>query len=277
MSKITISDGSVKYPSQEHATAIITEDSVPFKSAVIGITHPTGDYVIRRDKSPVCVFEYVLDGGGELFIDGEWKRVKAGDVYILREGEDHFYRASSQNPWEKIWVNYESSYMAKMLDSYKIKSGVYRSDSVRSVFNDLLECSRGAAVSQSTCFFVAECIHKIISAISRDRVSEVTDGRRICGAVEACVYTKLSLDELAADLNMSKSNVIRVFKKEYGVTPYEHLISLKIAAAKLLLENTKMTVRQIADKLCISDEHYFSTLFLSRVGIRPRDYRKNKI
>lgn len=277
MSKITISDGGVKYPRQEFATAIITEDCIPFKSAVIGITYPTKDYVIEREKSSVSVFEYVLEGEGELFVEGEWKKVKAGDIYILREGEDHYYRASARNPWKKIWINYESSYISKMLDSYKIKSGVYRSDSARSLFSDLLECSRGASVSKNLCFFIADCLHRIINGVALDQAPEVSDGGIIREAVEGYVYKKLSLDELSDSLNMSKSNIIRVFKKEYGVTPYEHLISLKIAAAKLLLENTGMTVKQIADKLCVSDEHYFSSLFLSRVGIRPRDYRKNKI
>jgi AraC-like DNA-binding protein len=277
MSKITISDGGVKYPEREFATAIITEDCIPFKSAVIGITYPTKDYVIRRDLSEVIVFEYILEGEGELFINGEWKKVKAGDVYILNEGEAHYYRASNRNPWKKIWINYESSYMAKMLASYKIESGIYSAENVRARFEDLLECSRNAAVSQNLCFFIADSLHRIINEIALERVPEKNDGRMIIESVEEYVYKKLSLDELSASLNMSKSNIIRVFKKEYGITPYEYLLSRKMSAAKLLLENTSMTVKQIADKICISDEHYFSSLFLARVGMRPRDYRNKKI
>ena len=88
-------------------------------------------------------------------------------------------------------------------------------------------------------------------------------------------YAVDSLDELSEKLHISKSNVIRIFKKRYGITPYEYLLSSKIDAAKVLLQSTQMTVREIADRLCVSDEHYFSTLFCNRVGMRPSDFRKN--
>lgn len=276
MSKITVCGGRVKYPEREFATAIMPEDSIPFKNAAIGITYPTKDYVIKRELSEVTVFEYVLGGEGELFINGEWKKVKAGEVYILKEGEPHHYRTSARNPWKKIWINYESSYMAKMLASYKIESGVYSAEGVRARFEALLECSRNAIVSQRLCFIIADSLHAIINEIALERVNEKNDGRMIKESVEECVYKKLSLDALSERLNMSKSNIIRVFKKEYGVTPYEYLLSRKISAAKLLLENTSMTVKQIADRICINDEHYFSSLFLARVGMRPRDYRNKK-
>ena len=33
---------------------------------------------------------------------------------------------------------------------------------------------------------------------------------------------------------------------------------------------------EIAERVQISDQHYFSSLFLERVGMRPKDYRKVK-
>jgi transcriptional regulator GlxA family with amidase domain len=87
------------------------------------------------------------------------------------------------------------------------------------------------------------------------------------------VHKKLNLDELAESLHMSKSNIIRIFKKKYNVTPYEYVISLRIETAKILLRDTKLSIREIADKLVFFDEHYFSSLFLKKVGVRPGIYR----
>ena len=91
----------------------------------------------------------------------------------------------------------------------------------------------------------------------------------------AALYQKLDLNLLSEKLHISKSNIIRIFKKRYGVTPYEYLIASKIEAAKALLVNTQLPIKEIADRLCIVDEHYFSTLFCNRVGVRPSHFRKN--
>lgn len=101
------------------------------------------------------------------------------------------------------------------------------------------------------------------------------DGFVIREALAAAVYEKRNLDDIAAELHMSKSNMIRVFKREYGTTPYEFLLGEKIDAAKLLLKNTRMKVSEIADRVCVADEHYFSALFLKRTGMRPGAYREN--
>ena len=69
--------------------------------------------------------------------------------------------------------------------------------------------------------------------------------------------------------------MIRIFKKIYGVTPYEYLIELRLQTAKILLKDTNLTIKEIADKLVFFDEHYFSSIFLKKVGVRPGVYRKS--
>ena len=91
--------------------------------------------------------------------------------------------------------------------------------------------------------------------------------------LSAAVYKKVELDSIASELHLSKSTIIRIFKKAYGTTPYEFLIDRKIEAAKTLLSSSCMLVKEISEKLCFTDEHYFSSLFLKRVGECPTDYR----
>lgn len=222
----------------------------------------------------MTVFEYVVSGEGRILLHGKWQTARAGDVYVLRSGESHRYRADPNDPWEKIWINYASDYIPAMLDSYRIPSGIYASENARTYFERLFELSKSSS-DQSTCYMIADYVHQIVHSIAAARVKSLSDEYRIREALNAAVYERLTLDELSERLHISKSSLIRVFKRTYGITPYEYLISLKITTAKLLLKDTKMTVREIADRLCISDEHYFSSLFLERVGLRPRDYRNN--
>lgn len=275
MRKIKEPDFNVKYPSKETAFVFRPENQIPFGHAIVGITYPFPDYCINRSaRDKVENFEYVVKGSGEIFLDGRWQTATAGDIYILRGGEEHHYRAVRKEPWQKIWINYASSYSSAFLDAYNIRSGIYRVPDACPYFEQAFELSASTYASTSTCHTLADYVHKIISAVSLKESNEIaSDEYRIRETLDSYVYKKANLGELAEGLHMSKSNVIRVFKKHYGITPYDYLLNAKLDTAKLLLGGTSMSVREIADRLHISDEHYFSTLFYNKVGMRPREFR----
>ena len=261
------------HKNSEYTAALMGDTGTPFSSALIGITYPDPTYEIRRTCSDVTVFEYILEGEGTLLLDGKWQRACAGEVYILREGEPHRYRADAQNPWKKIWINYAADYMPPMLDAYGIQSGIYPSENARTYFEQLLDRTKDGQSPTLTGLDVADCVARIVHVVASERLTDRSDAYRIKEALGAAVWEQLDLDTLAARLHLSKSSLIRTFKKSYGITPYAYLLTRKIEAAKLLLRDTCLSIKEIADRLCICDEHYFSSLFFSHVGLRPRAYR----
>jgi AraC-like DNA-binding protein len=266
---------SVKYPKREKAYAIIPHSAIPFESAAVGITYPSPDYEINRNaNNRICLFEYVLSGEGEVLINGRWQTVTAGDYYILPSGTIHSYRSSHDNPWEKIWINYVSDYMPNMLKSYGINGGVYRSDKVWRYFEELLELTKETNLTDETAFKIADRLHRIVGIAAMQNIKAEEDDLGMKRIISSYVYKKLNLDEFAKEINMSKSNAIRLYKKKYGITPYEDLINMKIEAAKTFLSETGLPIKEIGEKLCIYDEHYFSALFMKRTGKRPGEYRK---
>ena len=58
------------------------------------------------------------------------------------------------------------------------------------------------------------------------------------------------------------------------MTPYAYVLGKRIDLSKKLLVDTNLTVKQIADKLCFTDEYYFSNLFKRKVGVSPAAYRR---
>ncbi len=269
--------GLVKYPEKEKAYALINPEKIPFAMAIVGITMPSPGYKIFRSKnSNINVFEYVVSGEGRLFIDGNWHKVGANDFYILEQGEEHRYEADPKNPWKKIWVNYSADYIPLLLRAYGVTSGVYHGGGVRSIFDELVELVKSQEDTIDIAFRLADRIYSIIKAASRAKLEDVSDEYGMLRHISSYVYRKFNLDELADELHMSKSNVIRIFKKKYGTPPYNYLLDIKMEAAKALLRDTDLPIKKIADKLCISDEHYFSTLFTKRIGMRPGAYRAER-
>ena len=264
----------VKYPSREEAMAFCDPESCPFSTVLIGMTAPTADYAIIRDANAgIYDMEYVLEGAGELILEnGTRCTAQAGDTYLLAAGEVQQYRSVPERPFRKIWINFTCDHMGAMLRAYRLTSGVYHADT-RSHFETLLHLSQSARPYAELRYLIAEQVYNIVHALSMSLANRYSDAERIKYALRAAVYQKRSLDQIAAELHMSKSNLIRVFRTKFGTTPYDYLLAEKINTARLLLRNTRMPIKEIAQKLCISDEHYFSSLFFARCGMRPGEYR----
>ena len=84
----------------------------------------------------------------------------------------------------------------------------------------------------------------------------------------------ISLTEIANMLYRTRNDIIKQFKKRYGMTPYTYLMEQRIRLAKNLLENTDKTLAEIASYLCFSSEYHLSNTFYKKVGVRPKEYRK---
>lgn len=276
MSKIEKTDSLLKYPAREKAYAYRTENKIPFKYAVIGTTYPINNYYFVGEKpSSFIRLEYIMDGEGEALIGGEWKEVKSGDLCVFREGEVHGGRAMGKNPMYKHWITCRAPYLEPLLDSFGITSAIYRHPMMERYFSDLIKFADKNPPSTHVYFEIAEYVYKITYELGLHLQSGQNDeAELIRRMLDSMIYNKSSLDEIADALHMSKSNVIRIYKKRFGTTPHQYLMEKKIENGKLLLRTTSMSVREISEKLCIGDEHYFSTFFYKHVGVRPRDYRK---
>jgi AraC-like DNA-binding protein len=111
--------------------------------------------------------------------------------------------------------------MADFLKAYGINGGIYRSENVKIYFDELTELTKRDDLSENTAFKIADRIHKIVrcAALNREETEDEWGMRRL---LSSYVYKKLNLDEFAKKMHMSKSNVIRLYKKKYGITPYEY-------------------------------------------------------
>lgn len=87
---------------------------------------------------------------------------------------------------------------------------------------------------------------------------------------------EISLENLAASANISKSECARCFNESLGTTPYNYLIELRLAKAADLLENSDMPVGEIAADVGFHQLSYFGKVFREKAGCSPREYRRRK-
>ena len=91
--------------------------------------------------------------------------------------------------------------------------------------------------------------------------------------IDAHIYEKITMPELAQAASLSASQLSRIFRKAYGQSPYDYVLARKTDTACRLLLNTGMSVKEVAYRLGFADEHYFSNVFSKRTGLPPGRYR----
>ncbi|MCR5090888.1 MAG: response regulator [Oscillospiraceae bacterium] len=118
-------------------------------------------------------------------------------------------------------------------------------------------------------------------------LKEVIRGRdsrnnRSAGAIrQAVVYIdehfaeeEISLNRVAAAVNMSPNHFSASFSQEMGQTFIEYLIRRRIDRAKELLMTTDLQSGEICYQVGYRDPQYFSSTFKKAVGMTPTAFRK---
>lgn len=84
---------------------------------------------------------------------------------------------------------------------------------------------------------------------------------------------EISLNTVAASVNLSPNHFSTIFNQETGQTFIEFLTSVRMEKAKELLRGSSMKMSEIAYAVGYKDAHYFSYLFKKTQECTPREYR----
>jgi transcriptional regulator GlxA family with amidase domain len=87
------------------------------------------------------------------------------------------------------------------------------------------------------------------------------------------VRGELSLTEFAQSVNLSVWRLCHIFKSDVGMPPIRYLRLLRMERAKVLLESSFLSVKEIAFQVGLNDESHFVRDFKSTYGYSPALYR----
>jgi len=81
------------------------------------------------------------------------------------------------------------------------------------------------------------------------------------------------VDELAAEVGLSRAHFLRSFALAFGVTPHAYLTEVRLDRAKRALARGASVTEACFD-VGFSSLGSFSRLFATRVGVSPRDWQR---
>jgi transcriptional regulator GlxA family with amidase domain len=97
----------------------------------------------------------------------------------------------------------------------------------------------------------------------------------ISGFVMANLRSRLTVDELANQLKMSRRSFARLFAEQARTTPAEFVENARLDAARNLLEGSQLALKEIAYECGFGSPHRMRQVFSRRLGVTPGQYRSS--
>lgn len=83
----------------------------------------------------------------------------------------------------------------------------------------------------------------------------------------------VTVSQLASVAHLSQRQLNDLFRRELGMTPHQYLLRLRMDRARRLLEQTRLSVQQVADAVGYGSLAAFSDRFSRHFGVSPTHFR----
>lgn len=221
--------------------------------------------------------ECVLEGEGEVIINGKHYKLREGDIYAVLPGDKIRYYSSEGAPRRGIWCVVGGKSVGEAMRAAGISSEQpfapreHFSDVVR-LFEDMIglrgERDMGAEFKR------VALVYELLSILTGGKAESSNDAwlARAINIMETRLDRQISVSELAAEVGFERSYFSVLFKEKTGRSPHEYLTKLRIAAAcRELAEGS--SVAEVAESVGLEPKN-FSRIFRRSMGVSPLEYAK---
>lgn len=122
-----------------------------------------------------------------------------------------------------------------------------------------------------------QCRELVFQNSKSDGNSDLEIQKNMVSFIYQHYVEQISLNEIAASGNVSRSKCCLIFKHYLQQSPVDFLNTFRLKTSCNLLRNTEKSITEIAFSCGFNHLSYFSKLFIKNFGCTPREYRNNKI
>ena len=229
---------------------------------------------------------YIVGGKGQFLIQDQLHPVNANNLVIINPNVTHTEVSLNAQPLEYIVLgiegielqpNVSSDGQFSILDQFE---SVEISGCLRNILREMEQKNTGYEdICQAYMEILIIRLMRNTALAIPSEVHSVSTNRQ-CAAVLRYIdlhfKEPLTLDQLAEEGHMNKYYLSHAFKREYGVSPINYMISRRIEESKYLLAETDLSMSQIAQLLGFSSLSYFSQVFRRTQSVTPMEYRQSQ-
>lgn len=234
-------------------------------------------------------FGVTLRGRQDFFSNGIYHRSPPGNIIQLNPDEVHDGNSGGDEP-----LNYVMLYVhpRQIEPLFANAAGVENARDIRmseTLMHDpvlrahitelvrLIANNVGSRIDQEHALYqIASRVVQRVGKFEPDEVARRADVllRRAKDFIHDHVDADLSLEEISEAANLSKYHFLRLFRRQYGITPHQYVINCRINAARTELD-AGASLNDVVYRYGFSDLSHFNRRFKRIYGMTPKRYQES--
>lgn len=211
------------------------------------------------------LIHYVLSGKGTFFARGQTFSISAGQAFLILPGEVTTYTADQEDPWYYRWIGFDG----ELSEHFAALPPVFQPPD--NLFVKLFLLAADSAVTE---YRLSAELFQLYAALFAQSTSN-PHVRRVENYIRAAYMHPLRVEQIAAELNLDRRYLSRLFKEKTGQTIQEFLIGIRMEeATALLLQGC--TVADTARLVGYEDIANFSKMFKRHFGQSPSHWGRKQ-
>ena len=230
----------------------------------------------KRTFSDTFAVEYVQKGVFIFQQDNITMKVNPGEIFLVHLDRNNSMRSETAFATKKT-VIMRGSLLRPSLEAL----GLNRIDRIvpgereriDRIFDRLYELC-GESTQESRHEMSTLCYSLLVELTEQATVLEhPAELQRALEFMNVHLNDPLALAELVHYSGASRATLHRQFRKYLHTSPISYFLDQKLERAKMLLENNRYSVKEVAEQLHYASAQYFASEFKKKFGLPPKRYK----
>ena len=228
------------------------------------------------------LIHFVVSGKGTFRYPGQMQVIEAGQGFLILPGEETFYQADGEDPWHYAWVGYSGALADSITRAAGLSatSRVFHAADPVNAWQTLAVMRAEARNLRLSQLAAAGNLLRFLAQIAPAQDPGVlSPSREYCEKaiwfLEGHFDRAVSIQETADFVGLSRSHLYRLMCEEYGCSPKEMLLRIRMRHAENMLRSTNMPLDDIAHSIGLQTGAQLGVAFRATHGITPGQYRRS--
>lgn len=296
-----ISDKGVVYERDglndaDYPVSIIHYDVRKFSSSPLQFHWHSELEIMYVERGSIVLYtdteKHDCDAGGSLIIKGNAihnatnRDDSEGSLYSIIFAPELIFGRPGGMLWNKYWVPFMNAPIQVIELRNKIQ---WQKDALEDILTaiDAIENHKQGyefAVKGALCSCIAKMTSNVVMPEGSRAHIDTTDEKRLKTVllyIRTHYSENITLDDISASANISKSECCRCFKRTLHQSPFEYLMRYRIHCASRRLCDTSgnddMSISELALSSGFNNISYFNKIFKKYMHCTPTEYRRDMI